>query len=324
MRRPTAMEAERKWCPVCEGREAVRVDMPNGFDGYRYECPNCGNYLIDRVLKTSELPRLRPTEQAMLSNLIWERQTSSNVPFEIRSGHLDAMRELAPFGPREQLDRLVLHLGRSQRSPGAFEELPYGCLRAKIGAVSNDDERFIVNAAKNEQLVDTSLSHMRAWEIGLTMRGWLRFEELQRGAVVSRTAFMAMPFGNPEVTHIVDSVFRPAVDETGFTLKKLDDDPKAGLIDDKIRVDIRLSRFLIADLTGANLGAYWEAGYAEGLGKPVIYTCSRSHFDEQKPHFDTNHCTTVIWDAENTKEAADNLKATIRNTFPAEAIMPKD
>ena len=64
----------------------------------------------------------------------------------------------------------------------------------------------------------------------------------------------------------------------GFDLFKSDDEPRAGLIDDQLRVDIQSSDFLIADLTHDNLGAYWEAGYAEGLGKPVIYTCEQENF----------------------------------------------
>jgi nucleoside 2-deoxyribosyltransferase len=60
--------------------------------------------------------------------------------------------------------------------------------------------------------------------------------------------------------------------------------------------EIRMCRFLIADLTCGNQGAYWEAGYAEGLGKPVIYTCNKSYFDKEGTHFDTNHHQTVLWD----------------------------
>jgi nucleoside 2-deoxyribosyltransferase len=44
-------------------------------------------------------------------------------------------------------------------------------------------------------------------------------------------------------------------------------------IDDQMRVALRTSRFVVADLTRGNRGAYWEAGFAEGLGRPVIYTC---------------------------------------------------
>ncbi len=58
---------------------------------------------------------------------------------------------------------------------------------------------------------------------------------------------------------------------------------------------------MIAELSHDNSGAYWEAGYAEGLGKPVIYICEQKKFDEKGTHFDTNHCTTVFWDRDNDK-----------------------
>ena len=133
-------------------------------------------------------------------------------------------------------------------------------------------------------------------------------------------SFMAMKFGDAVLDTLVDAHLRPAVAMTGFKLKRLDDEPRAGLIDDRLRVEIRACRFLIADLSHANKGAYWEAGYAEGLGKPVIYTCDKTVFEDpknpDKPHFDTNHHLTIVWDREKPQEAAENLKATIRATFP--------
>ena len=54
---------------------------------------------------------------------------------------------------------------------------------------------------------------------------------------------------------------------------------------------------MLVDLTHDNSGAYWEAGYAEGLGKPVIYICEQTKFDSAKTHFDTNHSTTIMWSA---------------------------
>jgi nucleoside 2-deoxyribosyltransferase len=89
------------------------------------------------------------------------------------------------------------------------------------------------------------------------------------------------------------------------------------LIDDQIRVRIRASRFVIAELTHENRGVYWEAGFAEGLGRPVIYTCKKSA--ELKTHFDTNHHLTVRWEYDRLAEAASSLKATIRATLPTEA-----
>jgi nucleoside 2-deoxyribosyltransferase len=51
-------------------------------------------------------------------------------------------------------------------------------------------------------------------------------------------------------------------------------------ISTQLRVNIRRSRFLVCDLTHGNRGAYWESGFAEGLGKPAIYTCRKDVFED--------------------------------------------
>jgi nucleoside 2-deoxyribosyltransferase len=81
-------------------------------------------------------------------------------------------------------------------------------------------------------------------------------------------------------------------------------------------VEIHSSEFLVADLTHDNPGAYWEAGYAEGLGKPVIYICEKEKFETTKTHFDTNHHLTIVWDKDALQKAGEDLKATIRATLP--------
>lgn len=133
---------------------------------------------------------------------------------------------------------------------------------------------------------------------------------------------MAMKFGDEELDSLVENCFKPAVAETGFELKPLSDDPEAGLIDNRMRVEIRRSRFMIADLTHHNNGAYWEAGFAEGLGLPVIYTCKRETLQHpnEEIHFDTRNQLIIMWDASRPEDAASELKAAIRNTLPDEAL----
>ena len=88
-----------------------------------------------------------------------------------------------------------------------------------------------------------------------------------------------------------------------------------------MRVAIRNSRFVISDLSHGNHGAYWESGFAEGLGKPVIYTCREDVWNDAKTHFDTNHLVTIVWNPEDLAKAAMDLTATVRATLPAEAMM---
>ena len=152
--------------------------------------------------------------------------------------------------------------------------------------------------------------------VTLSFEGWDHYEQLRGGGSSYRKAFMAMKFGDSMLNQIVKKVFRPCVKQTGFDLVRLDDVPRAGLIDDRLRVEIQASDCIIADLTHDNLGAYWEAGYAEGLGEPVIYTCEKEKFEIGKTHFDTNHHLTIIWDKDSPESAGQNLKATIRATLP--------
>ena len=124
-----------------------------------------------------------------------------------------------------------------------------------------------------------------------------------------------MQFGEPELDTFVKEVLKPTVEETGYELHDMYDASRAGVIDNIMRVKIRDSKFVIADLTHDNNGAYWEAGYAEGLGKPVIFICEKAKFDAKKTHFDTNHCTTVPWSRDDDEGFKQRLTATLRRSL---------
>ena len=147
----------------------------------------------------------------------------------------------------------------------------------------------------------------------LTASGWERIGELQRAHVASRYAFFARQFKSPDLDDLFNRCLRDAVARTGYELRTVTQ--KAGHIDAIIEDEIRRCRFLIADLTDGNAGAYWEAGFAEGLGKDVIYICR----DGVQTHFDTDHRQTVRWDLAKLDETATRLKAVIRNTLLGDA-----
>jgi hypothetical protein len=227
--------------------------------------------------------------------------------------------------PQEQLENLILWLGETQPNMGATIE-PEDNVIAAIGVVDVSSLGFLVS-----QAVDAGLMKGEAMEyagggcvihsLQLTLAGWQLFENLQRGKSTGRIAFMAMQFGDEELDRVYKDYFKAGVAATGFDLKRVDEGQPAGLIDDRLRVEIRQCRFLIADLTHENRGAYWEAGFAEGLGKPVIYTCRKDVFEDKAKgtHFDTNHHLTVTWESDKLDDAVDRLKATIRATLPDEA-----
>jgi len=227
--------------------------------------------------------------------------------------------------PQEQFENLIVWIGQSLPSIGVAVAMSEDMFSA-IGVRDRASIKILAKHAIDAGYVSALMADFESGDfalqnISLTMAGWNFYEQLQRGVSTSKFAFIAMQFGQYDLDKVVNECFRPAVAATGFELRRLDDSPSAGLIDDRLRVEIRQSRFLLADLTHHNKGAYWEAGFAEGLGKPVIYLCRQDIFDDksQGTHFDTNHHLTVVWDPEKLDEGAAKLKATIRATLPEDA-----
>ena len=219
--------------------------------------------------------------------------------------------------PQEAAENLIRWLGTHLAGPGDILKINFSDHGKFADAQSESGFFFVVDG-----LLRSGLLHGQRLpgsvpfaEVMLSFAGWERFEQLRRGTPSGRKAFMAMEYDDPILDELVNAHFRAAVAETGFVLRRLDDEPRAGLIDDRLRVEIQSSRFLIADLSHRNAGAYWEAGYAEGLGKPVIFTCSEAKFAEAS-HFDTNHHFHVLWDETNPEAATKKLKASIRATIP--------
>lgn len=283
----------------------------------------CGPFTLAGSAEASDMVKQASTlQRALLSHAIRKMQHDNEVP-KLTSYTIEhILQNTALPKPFDQADNLIQWLGDHLEAAGNYKRIGDIPHRAIIGAASSDNYSFVVRNLVNEGLLSEKTQPTTdPSPTTLTFKGWKRYYELQRGRSESRTAFMAMKFHDRELDNVFREIFRPAVRATGFELMLLTDRPKAGLIDDRLRVEIRKALFLIADLSHANPGAYWEAGYAEGLGKPVIYTCKKEVFDDEsrKPHFDTNHHLTIIWDSGNLDKAAEDLKATIRATLPDEA-----
>jgi hypothetical protein len=219
----------------------------------------------------------------------------------------------------EQRDNLLRWFGTVVEI-GPAHLFGYDGLGARVGSASPGAFLLLLETMEANGFIHGHFGAGSSGEFRLGYRGLERLEQLERATPSGYNAFMAMKFGDPTLNRIVDDYFRQAVKDTGFELFRLEDKPEAGLIDARLRNEIRNCRFLIADLSHANLGAYWEAGYAEGIGKPVIYTCEKTVFDGkvakiERPHFDTNHHLTIVWDVNEPTKAADRLKETIRFTI---------
>jgi hypothetical protein len=273
-----------------------------------------------------------PQRLSVLSHRIRCKQRSNGKPIEIFDFELSSWGLDDPLpNSAEQAERLIRWIGDHQTSQAQYVKNPGSEVSAWIGATitPNDPGSMLVWLLAQDEVKCFVEGAGRGENefLRLAMAGWKQYEAIKRTQVKSRAAFMAMQFGDEELNHVVESFFKPVVARAGFELRLLSDGQPAGLIDDQLLVALQTSRFVIADLTHANNGAYWEAGFAEGLGRPVIYTCRQMEWDEldergrRKVHFDTSHLVTIIWDPTHLDDASTRLTATIRATLPGEAKM---
>jgi hypothetical protein len=312
-------------CPLCHGE--VVESGSRGFDKKDFNCMVCGKFTLSGTACSRVREHFGPgtTQAAILSHTIRKMQRENEWPALTWDDVQRLANENTVPSAAEQSDNFLRWLGDNLRAPGELVNVTFERVKAIVGAITGEGANFIVRSLLDQDLLDAeghSSHHLRQATVAtltLSLKGWQRYETIRRGASDSRKAFMAMKFGDTTLDSVFRDCFKPAVAQTGFNLVRLDEKPSAGLIDDRLRVEILSSRFLIAELTNDNLGAYWEAGYAEGLGKPVIYTCEKGFFNHAKTHFDTNHHLTVIWDNTGLNEASESLKATIRATLPADA-----
>ena len=126
--------------------------------------------------------------------------------------------------------------------------------------------------------------------------------------------FIAMWF-HESTNDALHQGIEPAIRGAGFRPFRIDQKPDLVKIDDEIMAEIRRSRFLVADFTQhereARGGVYYEAGFAEGLSIPVIYTCRKDVVDANNLHFDTRQHAHIVW------ETPEELRVALRNRIVA-------
>jgi hypothetical protein len=72
----------------------------------------------------------------------------------------------------------------------------------------------------------------------LSIAGWTHYEELERGTADSRTAFMAMEFGDQELDHLLQTVLVPAVNKQALICTVWIRVLELDLLDDRLRAEI--------------------------------------------------------------------------------------
>ena len=152
----------------------------------------------------------------------------------------------------------------------------------------------------------TSSSNIKK-DICLLPAGYARVDSLLKNDATNKNVFVAMQFG--EETKELREKIREGINAAGYSDVFIDEVPHNNLITPEILKRIRDSKFVVSELTHGNQGAYFEAGYATGLGKQVIQLCKEG----VKIHFDLAQKNTIFWNDE--AEIPEWLEKRIRATI---------
>lgn len=106
-------------CPLCSTSLPQPAPMEMG-EYEKIECDNCGTYLLSDDFHSDNIAsnQLKPAQLATLSHAVRRMQGNGPPPFLVQELSSDILRSTSLPTAAEQLDNLVLYLGRTLLEPG--------------------------------------------------------------------------------------------------------------------------------------------------------------------------------------------------------------
>jgi nucleoside 2-deoxyribosyltransferase len=314
------------FCPICKSSS---IDKPAYRpDALQYTCRTCGRFVLSGSVE-SNIQNLEPAEASILSGFIANSTRDvmyanpnditiiafSGKEIDIHSGNYERIISNAPV-PRnaeEMINRLLIWISRACWRVDYRYQINFGYDYSLIYAQSAEELRKIVDWAIAHKFLERHKETMGSPVFcNPTLEGWNHLREIEKNTLDINRAFVATWFDD-SIDPIYKNGIKPALEETGYSaiwMKMLEHNEK---IDDRIIAEIRNSGLMIADFTGNRGGVYFEAGFALGLGIPVIWCCRNVEDETDNLHFDTRQYNHIFWDDEQDlkKKLIDRIKATI-------------
>ena len=278
-----------------EKRTYEVTDSERAITGYKI-----GERLLDRFVK-----QMSDSKKAQLTTWLIDQFNRGNDQPEITLGVLLDIEHQRPLPVHAKADRLLKLISIDTRSEqlGEFVRFPWHWHAGLAWSESTDrpDVQYLLSYLEKKGWLERDpfgpeLGEALNWRV--SVEGHTRVDELQseENAPDSSQSFIAMWF-HESMAEAFEKGIKPAVEDAGYEPLRIDRKEHINKIDDEIIAEIRRSRFLVADFThgedGARGGVYYEAGFAHGLGIPVIFTCRDDTVETL--HFDTNHYSHIVW-----------------------------
>ena len=336
-------------CPYC-GEEAIKAagDIEYAF----MTCPVCGRYeyrdfpmIIGKDMKdkvTAYLHyhgKIEEHEDYRFYNFIGSKAKFDEQYAAYPWCHHATLEEINAFYPHsfsERVTKILLVLAKKSDFFGDIVTFTHAeALSAMFISRYDKSGKLLDKSIIDNQLkqVHEYLKDNKYVEIGgdyenikivLLANGWKRVDELQNDDKNNKNVFVSMAFN--EGTKETREALKEGIINAGYSPKFIDEIiHNKQIVPEMFRL-IRESRFLILEITDPNYGAYYEAGYALGLGKEVIICCKSEIFTKQyeteeekkyqkylKPHFDIAQKQILVWDnyGELTHKLEEWIKAII-------------
>ena len=325
--------ADENKCILC-GRECS-TDGDFSSDVADYNCPACGYFSITRRARVDYLERMPQSDKHRIAACTRERNIRELPPLRLCSGESAqnpsegvfaveyVLGTMFPSRIQDRFDRALGNLCRLTPSPGMPVTLQQKDKMPVVFAETEQTSSFIISELENMKYISTApggagMSGPNR-SVTVTAAGIARMQQLEEpeGREASKQAFVAMWF-DPGLEVLYFKGIEPAVKRCGYNPLRIDAKQTNQKVCDEIIAEIRRSRFVIADFTGNRGGVYFEAGFAMGLGIPVIWTCKNLKAEIDALHFDTRQYSHVLWDSPEdlNKKLADRIGATIISTKP--------
>lgn len=295
-------------CSICGAQAKFENAFGAGLS--KFNCIRCGNVeitgMLEAVLNNSEYK----DKKYLLMGISRYRTENNLTPIEFSSSNIDTIEDeyYVPRNVAQKLNLILRYLAKKTDYAGKTVKAKPG-IDYPISFSKNENEyAFFLKQLE-------SLGYIERYgvekDILLTVYGWNKIEEINTQVIDKKQGFIAMWF-NDELKEVYENGFRKAIKDSEFEPMRIDIKEHNNKIDDEIIAEIKNSAFLIADFTGQRGGVYYEAGFAKGLGIPVIWTCKKDEID--KVHFDTRQFNHITW--EKTEDLyiqlINRIKATIK------------
>ena len=318
-------DGEGNKCPVC-GRKSIEINSCGDGSWYRcYTCPDCGEFFAHKFWGFQSNPNANDAEFLEKLKIYLFYHKSHMRPFICPEEEYNKMDKtgfvyiynLSPttinaWYPKtfaEKIDLILTKLADMSEYDGAYISVDEAmlerlffckervCKSVKEGCDKKVQVKYILDfLTENKYVEETGNS-----TIQLLPKGLERIYELRKSQTNNRNVFVSMAFN--EGTLQTREAIRKAIVDSEYSPEFIDEIiHNKQIVPEMFRL-IRECRFLILDISDPNYGAYYEAGYALGLGKEVIICCSEEVFTKdfgseskyRKPHFDIAQKQLLIW-----------------------------